>query len=64
MVDLNAPDSLTRIRHELQDAGAERIFYIADAFRAGLSMDGVFKLTKIDPRFWCRLKSWSNSKSR
>ena len=36
MVDLESPDSPTRIRHELQNAGAERIFYIADAFRAGL----------------------------
>ena len=30
------------IRRELKDAGAERIWYIADAFRAGLSVDGVF----------------------
>ncbi|MDM5151711.1 carbamoyl-phosphate synthase large subunit [Aeromonas salmonicida] len=56
MVDLNAPDSLTRIRHELQDAGCDRIWYIADAFRAGLSMDGIFKLTKIDPWFLVQIE--------
>ncbi|SIP93405.1 carbamoyl-phosphate synthase large subunit [Aeromonas sp. RU39B] len=56
MVDLNAADSLTRIRYELQDAGAERIFYIADAFRAGLSIDGIFKLTKIDPWFLVQIE--------
>lgn len=56
MVDLNAPDSLTRIRHELQDAGSDRIWYIADAFRAGLSMDGVFRLTKVDPWFLVQIE--------
>ena len=56
MLDLNAPDALTRIRHELQDAGSDRIFYIADAFRAGLSMDGVFRLTKIDPWFLVQIE--------
>ncbi|MEB7644401.1 carbamoyl phosphate synthase preATP-grasp domain-containing protein, partial [Enterobacter hormaechei] len=41
------PEALTKIRRELKDAGAERIWYIADAFRAGLSVDGVFNLTNI-----------------
>ncbi|MCV5262008.1 hypothetical protein OFC55_30500, partial [Escherichia coli] len=27
MVDLDAPDALTKIRHELKEAGAERIWY-------------------------------------
>ncbi|SQB26108.1 carbamoyl phosphate synthase large subunit [Citrobacter koseri] len=38
-VSLDDPEALTKIRRELKDAGAERIWYIADAFRAGcLSM--------------------------
>ncbi|MGP1924208.1 MAG: hypothetical protein ACTS73_04695 [Arsenophonus sp. NEOnobi-MAG3] len=37
---------------ELKDAGAKRIcWYIADAFRAGMSMDTVFNLTNIDRWF-------------
>ncbi len=32
------PEALTRIRRELKDAGGERIWFIADAFRAGLLM--------------------------
>ncbi|MGL6352270.1 MAG: carbamoyl-phosphate synthase large subunit [Aeromonas sp.] len=56
MVDLNAPDSLTCIRHALQNAGCDRIWYIADAFRAGLSMDGIFRLTKIDPWFLVQIE--------
>ncbi len=47
-VSLDDPEALTKIRRELKDAGAERIWYIADAFRAGLSVDGVFNLTNID----------------
>lgn len=58
-VSLDDPEALTKIRRELKDAGAERIWYIADAFRAGLSVDGVFNLTNIDRWFWYRLKSWS-----
>lgn len=57
-VSLDDPEALTKIRRELKDAGAERIWYIADAFRAGLSVDGVFNLTNIDRWFPYRLKSW------
>ncbi|MDE1220954.1 carbamoyl-phosphate synthase large subunit [Vibrio aestuarianus] len=56
MVDLDAPDALTTIRHELKEAGAERIWYIADAFRAGLSVDGVFNLTNIDRWFLVQIE--------
>ncbi|KMV31155.1 carbamoyl-phosphate synthase large subunit [Photobacterium swingsii] len=56
MVDLDAPDALTTIRHELKDAGAERIWYIADAFRAGMSVDGVFNLTNVDRWFLVQIE--------
>ncbi|HHX8717079.1 carbamoyl-phosphate synthase large subunit [Vibrio alginolyticus] len=56
MVDLEAPDALTKIRHELKEAGAERIWYIADAFRAGMSVDGVFNLTQIDRWFLVQIE--------
>ncbi|ANO32088.1 carbamoyl-phosphate synthase large subunit [Vibrio breoganii] len=56
MVDLDAPDALTKIRHELKEAGAERIWYIADAFRAGMSVDGVFNLTQIDRWFLVQIE--------
>ncbi|SKA43469.1 carbamoyl-phosphate synthase large subunit [Enterovibrio nigricans] len=56
MVDLDEPDAMTKIRHELKDAGAERIWYIADAFRAGMSVDGVFKLTNVDRWFLVQIE--------
>ncbi|MGM0702038.1 MAG: carbamoyl-phosphate synthase large subunit [Pseudomonadota bacterium] len=41
-------DALAHIKGELQAAGAERIFYVADALRSGMSVDEVFALTRID----------------
>ena len=55
-VSLDDPEALTKIRRELKDAGAERIWYIADAFRAGLSVDGVFNLTNIDRWFLVQIE--------
>lgn len=34
----------------------ERIFYIADAFRIGMSVDDVFKFTNIDPWFLVQIE--------
>ena len=50
-VDLNAHDALEKIRHELRVPGAERLWYLADAFRAGLELDEIHALTHIDPWF-------------
>ncbi|SDL85728.1 carbamoyl-phosphate synthase large subunit [Modicisalibacter muralis] len=40
--------NMALIKGELQAAGAERIFFIADAMRAGMSVDEIFALTNID----------------
>ena len=45
MVDVTQPGAKTKIMHELQEAGADRIWYIGDAFRLGLSVDDIFRLT-------------------
>jgi carbamoyl-phosphate synthase large subunit len=55
-VNLEEPDALTQIRRELKEAGAERIWYIADAFRAGMSIDGIFNLTSIDRWFLIQIE--------
>ena len=36
---------------EMSNPGAERLFYVADAFRIGMSVDEVFGYSKIDPWF-------------
>jgi len=42
---------LDRIQKELGEPGPERIWYVGDAFRQGLSIEEVFNLSKIDPWF-------------
>ncbi|MFL1908085.1 carbamoyl-phosphate synthase large subunit [Plesiomonas shigelloides] len=55
-VNLDDADALTRIRYELKEAGSDRIWYLADAFRAGLSVDGVHNLTNIDRWFLVQIE--------
>ena len=43
--------AVSRIREELATPRARRIWYVGDAFRAGLSLEDIFKLSKIDPWF-------------
>ena len=44
-------EALNRIRTELAIARGSRLWFIGDAFRAGLSVDEVFKLSRIDVWF-------------
>ncbi len=44
------------IENELGDVGADRIWYVADAFRCGMSRDEVFQLTRIDPWFLAQIE--------
>ncbi|MGH8442963.1 MAG: carbamoyl-phosphate synthase large subunit, partial [Nevskiaceae bacterium] len=44
-------ESVMRIRNELAIPRGRRLWYVADAFRAGLSVDDVFETSKIDPWF-------------
>ncbi len=44
-------DGLLRIKRELKEPGPERLFQVAEAFRAGLTVDEVFNLSFIDPWF-------------
>ncbi|AWK14498.1 carbamoyl-phosphate synthase large subunit [Candidatus Fukatsuia symbiotica] len=55
-ISLDDPQALSKIRRELKEAGAERIWYIADAFRAGMSVDGVFNLTNVDRWFLIQIE--------
>lgn len=49
----NAKEVLTR---ELTEVGAQRIWYIADAFRQGWSMDTIHDLSGIDPWFLVQIE--------
>jgi len=45
----------TRLKQALRIPGPERIWYIGDAFRAGMTLDEVHTLTRIDPWFLAQL---------
>ena len=64
IVDINADDSKGKIRSELLSAGADRIFYLADAFRMGMSLKDAFDLSKIDPWFLSQVEDLVLSEKR
>jgi len=44
------------IIEEIGEAGPERILYVADAFRIGMSLDEVFEETAVDPWFLAQIE--------
>ena len=44
------------IIEEIGEAGPERILYVADAFRIGMSLDEIFEETAIDPWFLAQIE--------
>ncbi|HET6565750.1 MAG TPA: carbamoyl-phosphate synthase large subunit [Xanthomonadales bacterium] len=44
------------LKRELREAGPERILYVADAFREGMSLDEVHNWTWIDPWFLAQIE--------
>ncbi|MFZ5699331.1 MAG: carbamoyl-phosphate synthase large subunit [Pseudomonadota bacterium] len=55
-VDLAAADAREVLNKNLRTPGPDRIWYIADAFRAGFSCDQVFELTNIDHWFLVQIE--------
>jgi len=57
MVDLTDPVAAKeKVLYELREAGAERIWYIGDAFRLGMTMEEVHNITKIDNWFLVQIE--------
>ena len=55
-VDLTSEEALAEIRQRLFAPGAERIWYVGDAFRAGMSVEEVFEATAIDRWFLVQIE--------
>ncbi|KPW71741.1 carbamoyl-phosphate synthase large subunit, partial [Pseudomonas cannabina] len=55
-LDLSHPDSMSTLKRELTVPGAERIWYVADAFRAGMSVEDIFAMNMIDPWFLVQIE--------
>ncbi|MCD2453253.1 carbamoyl-phosphate synthase large subunit [Methylicorpusculum oleiharenae] len=56
IVDLNADDALEKIQRELRHPGAHRLWYLADAFRIGMTLEEIFSACKIDPWFLAQVE--------
>ncbi len=55
-LDFNEPDARDRLIRELKIPGAERIWYVADAFRAGMTVEEVYDATGIDPWYLVQIQ--------
>ncbi|MBL7004858.1 MAG: carbamoyl-phosphate synthase large subunit [Gammaproteobacteria bacterium] len=62
IVDQNQPEHLLEelYRTELRLPGAQRIWYVADAFRSGRTVKDLFELTAIDPWFLVQIEDIVN----
>ena len=56
MVDLNQADAMDIIRQEIKTPREHRLWYVADGFRAGLTVDEIFKLSFIDRWFLVQIE--------
>lgn len=59
-IDFDKDDSDDLLRREISFAGSDRIWYVADAFRRGLSFEEIQRLSGIDPWFLAQLEELVN----
>ncbi len=58
--DMSAEDIEATLRQELQQPGADRIWYLAEAFRHGMDCERIQQLTHIDPWFLVQVQEIIN----
>ncbi|MEC8103943.1 MAG: carbamoyl-phosphate synthase large subunit [Pseudomonadota bacterium] len=56
MVDLKDPMSRDKVISELRTPASERIWYVGDAFRLGMSVEEVYEHSAIDPWFLVQIE--------
>jgi carbamoyl-phosphate synthase large subunit len=52
----DSKEVIKRLKNELRQAGPDRLWFVGDAFRKGLSLDEIFELTMIDPWFLTQIE--------
>ena len=55
-LEIGDTEQESALTHELNRAGADRILYVADAFRAGFELSSVAQATGIDPWFLAQIR--------
>ncbi|RDE18892.1 carbamoyl-phosphate synthase large subunit [Motiliproteus coralliicola] len=56
ILDLKAEDAKEVLIRELKNPGADRIWYVGDAFRFGMSVEEVYNISAIDPWFLVQIE--------
>ena len=56
LLDVSDEDHSKVLYCQLAEAGPDRIWYLADAFRQSMSLDEIFNITKIDPWFLAQIQ--------
>ena len=56
IVDLNADDAKEKMQREMRHPGPDRLLYVADAFRSGMSLVEIYEICKIDPWFLAQIE--------
>ena len=63
-LDLTNDNSSAVLRNELAEAGPDRIWYLADGFRSGMSIKEMFAVTKVDPWFLVQIEDLIKEEQR
>ncbi|TBR39295.1 MULTISPECIES: carbamoyl-phosphate synthase large subunit [Dyella] len=50
-LDITTDEGVATLKRELREPRPDRVFHLADAFRAGLTLDEVYGLSRVDPWF-------------
>ncbi len=61
IIDLQSEDAIEIITREMRHPGPDRLRYVADAFRSGMTVADVHEICKIDPWFLAQIDDLVNS---
>ena len=56
IVDLTADDANDKMQREMRHPGPDRLLYVADAFRSGMTLTEIHDASKIDPWFLAQIE--------
>jgi len=63
-LSLDEDEIKSKLRHELRIPGPERLWFVADAFRQGWSLDEVHESSRIDPWFLAQIEDLVKDENR
>jgi len=62
-VDLDSDNAASFIYEQIAEAGSDRIWYVADAFRVGMRLEDIQRITNIDPWFLVQIQDLINEET-